>query len=142
MSSLFGANRNEQISGETASVRRINRSPGHGGYGCMMDKTEGRPERLSSILNKVVRRRALAQTGSSEALRTLWKQAVGDEINAQTSSLKLRHGVLQVECSHASVASEIRAYHEQRVILSLQQELGSERLRKLTIKVAKRQWRS
>ena len=106
-----------------------------------MEKKEGRPEKLGRVLTRIVRQRGLSQTGSNEALRTLWKQAVGDEINAQTSSLKLQHGVLQVECSHASIASEIRAYHEQRVMLQMQQKLGSGRLRKLSIKVAKRQWR-
>jgi predicted nucleic acid-binding Zn ribbon protein len=98
----------------------------------------GWPVRLGEILAPALERMGPKSVWTEAKLRKLWKDAVGEQVAANASVLRLRGKVLDVEVSSDSWATEL-TYLSPAVIEKLNAKLGDEVVTQIAIRRRKSQ---
>jgi hypothetical protein len=95
------------------------------------DGSFDRPARLGNAVSRLIRNRGLAERSSNNALKTAWKNAVGDALAARSSVKKLQAGILVVNVTNGAALEELRGFRHDEVLQSLRQAFPDTEIRNI-----------
>ncbi len=83
-----------------------------------------RPEKLSSVLKRVVASSRLRDIFKNRDVYRRWAESVGEDIAERTRIAGLKRGRLIVECASQTLAAELAAFRKGELLALMREELG------------------
>jgi len=82
----------------------------------------GKPTQLGLVLQRLVRKKGLAEQSSGQELNQLWKTTAGERIAAKSFVKRFRSGVLVVGVSNGAILEELNCYLKHDLLPAMQQQ--------------------
>lgn len=81
------------------------------------------PENLSDILGRLFAARGWGRKSARAQLETVWAEAAGPELIADTRVLVVRRGVLEIEVRTGVLMQELAQFHKRRLLEAVRKRL-------------------
>ena len=100
------------------------------------------PQPLAKAIAEVVALRGLAQSGGVLQMASAWKvlvrEIVGESAVAQTKTVQLNRGVLQISVSNSALLSEFVSFHKPALVDAFRQRYPDLKVRDLKFRLSEK----
>lgn len=95
----------------------------------MSDERLPAPATLHSAVNKLIRKRGLADRTAASALDEEWKQIVGPELGARSVARKIKDGIVEVAVTNGAALEQLRGFFHETALAQLRERLPESGIR-------------
>lgn len=82
----------------------------------------GKPTQLGQLLQRLVRKKGLAEESSGQELNQLWKTTVGERVAAKSFVRRFHSGVLEVGVNNGAILEELNCYLKHDLLPAMQEQ--------------------
>lgn len=94
---------------------------------------EGNTKSLSSVIQQIIKKNKLEYGLHKVEVKEVWNRIMGISIAKHTNSVELKGDILYVELSSPALSQEL-SYGKEKIIANINEEIGSEIIKKLILK--------
>lgn len=88
----------------------------------MSDLPVDQPTRLGHVLQRLVRKRGIAEESAKHDLNAIWNSTAGGRVASKSFVRRLRGGVLEIGVTNGAILEELTCYLQHELLPALQQQ--------------------